>query len=154
MTSLKDLEDRIKNAEAALDAMKTDLEHLKKQEHEPETLFGRWATHPNLGRGIIISDHEDIESEVRFACFDEVNSTGAVMAYAPTIDLTIDPAVLTTVEDYEQAPVGTIIEVRTVFVAYKISKSTWSRTDTELPWLNNELAELGATRVIRWGDGK
>ncbi|XOJ14287.1 hypothetical protein ACMXZS_10700 [Corynebacterium striatum] len=31
-----------------------------------ENLFGRWAEHPTLGRGIIISEHPDQENFVKF----------------------------------------------------------------------------------------
>lgn len=69
MTSIKDLELRIKSAASTLEMLRGELEELRQQEQqepEQESLLGRWATHPKHGRGIIASDKPDTFKEVRF----------------------------------------------------------------------------------------
>ncbi|ALA68441.1 hypothetical protein [Corynebacterium lactis] len=155
MTTINDLEERINGVEAALNEMKADLADLKEQESEPEkpqgSLFGRWATHPVHGRGIIGSRHSDEDSEVLFAYISEHGRTGAIWVYVRTSDLTIDPATLTTVEDYRNAPVGTIVEDHNgdVYVGDSIG---WHTYDGEYD--SKEMVGMGTARVIRWGGGR
>lgn len=160
MTTINDLEERIKAAETAIgelrahiDVLRVGLHYLKNREPEPkpESLFGRWATHPVHGRGIIGSRHSDEDSEVLFAYISEHGRTGAIWVYVRTSDLTIDPATLTTVEDYRNAPVGTIVEDHNgdVYVGDSIG---WHTYDGEYD--SKEMAGMGTVRVIRWGTGK
>ena len=56
MTSIKDLELRIKSAASTLEMLRGELEELRQQqqqEPEQESLLGRWATHKERGRVLI-----------------------------------------------------------------------------------------------------
>ncbi|MFS0416372.1 hypothetical protein ACL1BA_01685 [Corynebacterium striatum] len=66
-----------------------------------ENLFGRWAEHPTLGRGIIISEHPDQENFVKFV-------NGKSWSGVTLDDLTLDPAELTTVGDGERPMTKTL----------------------------------------------
>ena len=167
MTTIADLEFRIrsaqtviKNAEGTLERLNAELTELKKQEKgkqsEPESLFGRWATHPEYGRGIIISDKPDFGGEVKFAYhWNPEDEDPTTCHYVNLGGLALDPVTLTTTEEYQAAPVGTIIEVCETAVARKISKQWWDRSGTQAPWSNVELSdEIGTCRVIRWGNGR
>ena len=170
MTDIKDLEMRIEGAEDALTfvkdqlaGLKTHLQELKEQEEDkqPESLFGRWATHPEYGRGIIASRKPDGDGEVRFAYrtsryTDEVNIRFVLPEHL-TLDfdpatLTLDPATLTTTEDFEDAPEGTIVEAPMYpkDVAVK-TEDGWYRTGG----MHAIAVEYMPTcRVIRWGNGQ
>lgn len=153
MTNIDDLQERISSAEAVLDALKTEFEAFKKQEQqEPESLFGRWAIHPGYGRGIIVSRNPDDDGEVRFAYLNSSYTDGVETRFARPESLTIDPATLNTTEDFEKAPVGTIVESitepRDVYVKagvrwYIAAGSYAVRSVHMIP-----------CRVIRWGNGK
>ena len=84
-----------------------------------ENLFGRWAEHPTLGRGIIISEHPDQENFVKFV--NGESWSGVILD-----DLTLDPVELTTLEDFEDAPEGTVIS-DTGANAYQNSSPTRGR---------------------------
>ena len=116
MTSIKDLETQIEGAEDALAFakgeladLKTRLRELKEQEKdkEPESLFGRWATHKERGRVLIISDRPDCTNTVATIVKGVATES---MFWADIDNLTLDPATLNTTEDFEKAPVGTIVE--------------------------------------------
>ena len=73
-----------------------------------ENLFGRWATHPQLGHGIIISAHPALDNTIWFARETPNNGKTWVCIYPD--DITLDPVELTTAEDYDNAPEGTIVK--------------------------------------------
>lgn len=162
MTDIKDLEMRIEGAEDALAfvkdqlaGLKTHLQELKEKQDkqpEPEPLFGRWATHPTYGRGIIASDKLDGDGEVNFRYRCSGAETGVVVEYASLDDLTLDPTTLTTAEDFEGAPEGTIVEgpMSPKDVAVK-TEDGWYRTGG----MHAMAVEYMPTcRVIRWGNGQ
>ena len=112
MTDIKDLELRIKSAESTLEMLRGELEELRQQEQpEQESLLGRWATHPEYGRGIIASDKPDTFKEVRFTIRNDEFTDGADQLFVRFDDLTLDPATLNTVKDFNDAPEGTIAEM-------------------------------------------
>ncbi|MBD0852693.1 hypothetical protein CU043_02645 [Corynebacterium striatum] len=89
-----------------------------------ENLFGRWATHPALGRGIIISKHSDQENFVKFA-------NGKSWSGVTLDDLILDPAV----NAYQ-----------------KLSTDAWeSRNDY---FTAKEMAVNGPWKILRWGWGE
>ena len=153
MTSIKDLELRIKSAESTLEMLRGELEELRQQEQqEPESLFGRWATHPEHGRGIITSDKPDTFKEVRFTIRNDEFTDGADQSFIRFDDLTLDPATLTTAKDFEDAPEGTIVEAPMYpkDVAVK-TEDGWYRTGG----MHAIAVEYMPTcRVIRWGNGQ
>ena len=150
MTDIKDLELRIKSAESTLEYLKADLQALKQQEQE--SLFGRWATHPEYGRGIIVSVKPDGEGDVRFA-YRTIRYTDHVdTRFVRPEHLDLDPATLTTTEDFDKAPVGTIVEAPMYpkDVAIK-TEDGWYRTGG----MHAIAVEYMPTcRVIRWGNGQ
>lgn len=161
MTTIADLEFRIrsaqtviKNAEGTLERLNAELTELKKQEKdkEPESLFGRWATHPEYGRGIITSIKPDSTGEVRFAYRHSSYTDGAETRFARPESLTIDPATLTTEQDFDRAPGFTIVEdiddLRCV--AVKVGGGWyWGGEANAVP-----PEGMPPCRVIRWGNGR
>ncbi|MFS0080674.1 hypothetical protein ACL1FX_13955, partial [Corynebacterium striatum] len=83
-----------------------------------ENLFGRWAEHPTLGRGIIISEHPDQHTFVKFA-------NGKSWSYVAFDNLTLDPVELATLEDFEDAPEGTIVAEPVMNAYQKIYAHHW-----------------------------
>lgn len=153
MTDIKDLELRIKSAESTLEMLRGELEELRQQQQpEPESLFGRWATHPDYGRGIITSIKPDSNGEVRFAYRNSFYTYGVDALFVRVDDLTIDPATLNTADDFDKAPEGTIVEATTeLHDVYLKCQSYWL--------VAGDIEEANHTtfppcRVIRWGNGK
>lgn len=164
MTTITDLEMRIEGAEDALTfvkdqlaGLKTHLQELKeKQDKQPEPekedLFGRWATHPEHGRGIIVSCKPDGDGDVRFACLNGSYTDGVDTRFVLPESLDPDPATLTTEQDFESAPEGTIVEGTTgLHDVYLKCQSYWL--------VAGDIEEANPTtfppcRVIRWGNGK
>ena len=114
-------------------------------------LFGRWATHPEYGRGIIISDKPDFGGEVKFAYhWNPEDEDPTTCHYVNLEGLSLDPLTLTTPEDFENAPDGTIVEAtmepHDVYV--KAGSCWWVAGDTE----EANPTTLPPCRVIRWGN--
>ncbi|MEO5307959.1 cell division protein ZapB [Corynebacterium sp. c8Ua_99] len=164
MTTINDLELRIGSAEDIivvlkdeLAELKTHLQELKEQQEkdkqpEQESLLGRWATHPKYGRGIITSDKPDTFKEVRFTIRNDEFTDGADQLFVRFDDLTLDPATLTTGQDFEDAPVGTIVEAtKEPHDVYVKAGPLWYIAGGSFSTLSEGMP---ACRVIRWGNGK
>ena len=153
MTDINDLELRIKSAESTLEMLRGELEELRQQEQqEPENLFGRWATHPELGRGFLISDRPDSGGDVRFACRKDGFTDGTGWIYVRLESLTLDPSTLTDAKDFEDAPNGTIVEATTEpHGVYMKLGAAWWRLGSGTGMLPEGMS---ACRVIRWGNGQ
>lgn len=159
MTSIKDLQERINSAEkifnvfkSELDELKAELEALKNQEPEQESLLGRWATHPTYGRGIIVSYKPDSDGDVRFAYLNSSYTDHVDTRFVLPEHLDLDPATLTTAQDFQDAPEGTIVEgpMYPKDVAIK-TEDGWHRTGG----MHAIAVEYMPTcRVIRWGNGQ
>lgn len=153
MTSIKDLELRIKSAESTLEMLRGELEELRQQQQpEQESLFGRWATHPEYGRGIIASRKPDGDGEVRFAYLNSRYTDNVDTRFVRPESLTLDPVTLNTADDFDKAPEGTIVEaaIYPKDVAVK-TEDGWYRAGG----MHAIAVEYMPTcRVIRWGDGK
>jgi hypothetical protein len=153
MTDLKDLELRIKSAESTLEMLRGELEELRQQEQqEPESLFGRWATHPEYGRGIIASSRTDDRNRALFGNIGDPTALVAQWRYVPIGDLTLDPLTLNTADDFEEAPVGTIVEVTEYphDVIVKNEVAWYKAGDKRAIAFEYE----PTCRVIRWGNGQ
>lgn len=151
MTNINDLQERINSAEAVLDVLKADLEDLKKQEQEqePESLFGRWATHPTHGRVLVSSHVPNQRFQVRVY---PATGYGNTYDLVDVRELKFDPGTLTTEQDFQDAPEGTIVEAPMYpkDVAVK-TEDGWYRTGG----MHAIAVEYMPTcRVIRWGEGK
>lgn len=119
---------------------------------KPESLFGRWATHPEYGRGIITSIKPDSTGEVRFAYRHSSYTDGAETRFARPESLTIDPATLITGQDFEDAPDGTIAETLTEpRYVYTKARGVWYATGSKYYIPSHEVREC---RVIKWGNGQ
>lgn len=156
MTSIKDLELRIKSAASTLEMLRGELEELRQQqqqqEPEQESLFGRWATHPEYGRGIVISVKPDEIGEVRFIFRSDRFANGTEWLSVSFESLTLDPATLTTAKDFDEAPEDTIAEAYGYAPdVYKKVMNAWYAAgyDGKIP-----SHEMSACRVIRWGNGQ
>lgn len=119
---------------------------------KPESLFGRWATHPEYGRGIITSIKPDSTGEVRFAYRHSSYTDGAETRFARPESLTIDPLALITGQDFEDAPEGAIAETITEpRYVYTKARGVWYATGSKYYIPSHEVREC---RVIRWGNGQ
>ena len=124
---------------------------LDKLDQAP-SLFGRWATHPEHGRGIIISRKPDSDGKLWFAYRTSRYTDHANTRFVRPESLTIDPATLTAAQDFDKAPVGTIVEAPMYpkDVAVK-TEDGWYRTGG----MHAIAVEYMPTcRVIRWGENK
>ncbi|EGT5788748.1 hypothetical protein A9D03_13360 [Corynebacterium striatum] len=110
-----------------------------------ENLFGRWAEHPTLGRGIIISEHPDQENFVKFV--NGKSWSGVILD-----DLTLDPVELVTLADFEGAPEGTVISDTGVNAYQKLSTDAWESRNDYLT--AKEMAFSGPWKILRWGWGE
>lgn len=110
-----------------------------------ENLFGRWAEHPTLGRGIIISAHPDRENFVKFV--NGESWSGVILD-----DLTLDPVELTTKADFEDAPEGTVISDTGINAYQKLSTDAWESMDDFI--LDKDMADRGPCKILRWGWGE
>ncbi|MFR9681587.1 hypothetical protein ACL1FY_04100 [Corynebacterium striatum] len=121
-----------------------DLDAIRDLLPKP-SLFGRWAEHPTLGRGIIISEHPDQENFVKFV--NGKSWSGVILE-----DLTLDPVELVTVEDFEGAPEGTVISDTGVNAYQKLITDAWESRNDYLS--NKELAVSGPWKILRYGWGE
>lgn len=110
-----------------------------------ENLFGRWAEHPTLGRGIIISEHPDQENFVKFV--NGKSWSGVILD-----DLTLDPAELVTLKDFENAPEGTIISDTGINAYQKLITDAWESRNDYLT--AKEMAVSGPWKILRYGWGE
>ena len=116
-----------------------------------ENLFGRWATHLRLGRGIIYSIDVTESGHVAFAHPRKMNMDGSEVLWVGIGDLIIDPVELVTAEDFKDAPEGTIVIADVSFPRMKqgdnwgsaIIKSSARGMESTGPW-----------KVVRWGWGE
>lgn len=123
-----------------------------------QNLFGRWATHTapgrggtriGLGRGIICSAYPNRNGFVRFAIEKDDNIDGANWEWVDPDDLTIDPAHLTTLEDFRTAPEGTIVAAPTGNAFQKVSPERW---ENHLDLLDDkQMAISGPYKILRYG---
>ena len=128
-----------------------DLDAIRDLLHK-ENLFGRWAEHLTLGRGIITVAYPDPDGEVWIACESENRRDGADWKRVPLDDLTLDPAELVTLKDFEGAPEGTVISDTGVNAYQKLSTGAWKNINDYLS--NQEMAVSGPWKILRYGWGE
>ncbi|TQE43594.1 hypothetical protein EJK80_06185 [Corynebacterium phoceense] len=129
-----------------------DLGAIRELLPKPESLFGRWAEHPEYGRGIIISAHPDQFNAVWLAR-EKVDTSGkAWQAQVYLESLTLDPVELTTVEDFENAPEGTIVAAPQGNAYQKVFAKYWESYNDELD--AKEMAASSPWKILRWGWGE
>ena len=117
-----------------------------------QNLFGRWAEHPDHGRGIITVAYPDPDGKVWIARESENRRDGADWKRVPLEDLTLDPAHLTTMKDFRTAPEGTVISDTGVNAYQKLSTDAWESRNDYLT--AKEMAVSGPWKILRWGWGE
>ena len=147
MSRLSDLDERIAATEEKLKSLKAEREAVR--EREKESLFGRWATHSEHGRGVIISVYPYEDNTVRFCHLDGDFECGSAYAYVYLADLTLDPTTLTTWQDFEGAPEGTLVQ--------ELGSNGQVYVNLEDMWVvagnlgKRESYDMVPCRVLRWG---
>ncbi|MGV3071502.1 hypothetical protein ACEE90_03530 [Corynebacterium phoceense] len=128
-----------------------DMDAIRELLPKP-SLFGRWATHPRLGRGLIISGYLDLTGRILFASAKENGSDDARSDWVPLDSLTLDPVELVTEQDFENAPRGTVVANPTGNAYQKVYADCWESVDDELS--NERMAAKGPWKILRWGWGE
>lgn len=128
-----------------------DLDAIRELLPKPN-LFGRWATHASLGRGIIISVHPDQDDLVRFAYEKENRIGGTDYIWADLEDLTLDPVELVTLKDFETAPEGTVVADSQSNAFQNTEADTWESVNDMLT--DKNMAVSAPWKILRWGWGK
>ena len=121
-----------------------DLDAIRELLPKPN-LFGRWAEHPSLGRGIIICEYPDKDNFVQLA-------NGKSWIGVDLKDLILDPVELTTAEDFENAPEGTIVARNEDYPLVKNGQGDW--WDTYHNTFDEKELAGTSRKVLRWGWGE
>lgn len=138
------------NTVAWIDSKMSGLEELEQQEQEPESLFRRLAEHPYHGRGVIISNALNENRRVRFAHKIKAPGDNIGVSYVDYAHLKTEPTRLEKIQDFNDVPDGTIVEMMTEPKdVYVKEGSVWYGTGDDYATSANA---LGKARVIRWGD--
>ena len=118
-----------------------------------QSLFGRWATHPDYRRGIIINDNATEEGNVIFSYKNRRFTGGSNWEIVSLDDLIVLPAELTTLEDFKGAHIGTIV-AQSGGIAYQkvYPERNWESRSGTLT--NEEMANSGPWTILRWGKGE
>ena len=116
------------------------------------SLFGRWATHPNFGRGIIFSAYPDDAGLVGFSFEKENIFGGAEWTMVSPDTLTLDQVELTTTEDFENAPEGTIVAAPYGNAYQKVYAYHWESLNEDV-LTDKGMAASGPWPILRWGWG-
>lgn len=134
-----------------------DMDAIRELLPRPD-LFGRWATHPEYGRGIIISVCPTVGGRVRFAYKNEDDTSDIDWDFVLPAHLTLDPVEpahpesLETEEDYKNAPVGTIVARNEDYPFVKNGPGGWWDMYSNM---FDEKEMAGTSRkVLRWGWGE
>ena len=129
-----------------------DMDAIRELLPKPESLFGRWATHPRLGRGLIISGYLDRTGRMLFASAKENGNDDAQSDWIPLDSLTLDPVELTSLEEFNNAPLGTVVAKPEGNAYQKVYADYWESYDDELK--TEELSASGPWTILRWGWGE
>lgn len=115
-------------------------------------LFGRWTIHPEYGRGIIISAHPDQFNAVWLVHKKADTSGKARQAQVYLDSLTLCPVELTSLEDFKNAPLGTVVAKPEGNAYQKVYVDYWESYDDEISI--EEMAAKGPWKILRWGWGE
>lgn len=137
--------------EVPISLIKADMDAIRELLPK-QSLFGRWATHSDYGRGIIISARLDPNGEVWFAHEKEGPFSGTDWDCIVPEDLTLDPVELATAEDFENAPKGTVVANPTGNAYQKVFAKYWESYNDELD--AKEMAASSPWKILRWGWGE
>lgn len=116
-----------------------------------ENLFGRWAEHPEYGRGIITSPHPDQFNAVWLAR-ETVDTSGKGWQTQVYLEsLALDPVELTTLADFKEAPEGTVAAEPTGNSFQKVTPEYWESLDDVR--YHMEMKNSGPWKILRYGWG-
>ena len=116
------------------------------------SLFGRWATHPELGRGIVVSSCLTTGEKVDFVYKYGGAASDTAWDIVRLDSLTLDPVDLITLEDFENAPIGTIVAYPQMNAYQKVFDNHWESRNAVFTDKNMETS--GPWKILRWGWGK
>lgn len=120
-------------------------------EHEPNSLFGRWATHRTHGRVLCVSSFVEEYGQVCVLTPKDNYADGLVKHEWEDVDkLTFDPTDLVTEQDFQDAPEGTIVSQPGRLAHEK--RNGWWR-GYSFNYSNGEMAGHDPWQVVRWGNG-
>ena len=128
-----------------------DMDAIRELLPKPD-LFGRWATHPNFGRGIIFSAHPDDAGLVGFSFEKENSFSGAVWTMVSPDTLILDPVELTSLEEFNDAPLGTVVAKPQGNSYQKVYADCWESVDDNLG--NGLMTTSGPWKILLWGWGE
>lgn len=115
-------------------------------------LFGRWATHSEYGRGIIVSEYPDLGNCVWLTRAKDASSIGELGTRVYLDSLTLDPVELTTLEDFQNATLGTVVAESRGDAYQKTDTDSWESHDC---MANNKImATHSPWKILRWGKGE
>lgn len=131
-----------------------DLRDLLPKPDFPEDMLGMWAEHPKHGRVLVCDLKPDGDGEVEIKFRDDDEFTGVSQKWVDPSTLSFPeqrPETLTTLEDYENAPEGTIVEYENNNMPYVKQSYLWGGVHDRMT-----LGELdgNSSRVLRWGWGQ
>lgn len=127
-----------------------DLDAIRELLPKPN-LFGRWATHPNFGRGIICSMYAR-NGYIQFAYESREVKTATVCDWVFLDALTLDPVELATKADFEDAPVGTVVAEPQGNIYQHFYADEWEGLADILG--PEHMATSGPWKILRWGWGE
>lgn len=128
-----------------------DLDAIRELLPKPD-LFGRRATHPRLGRGIILGASPTDQESVEFAVKDGEFTDGSLWNFVLIDDLTLDPIELTSLEEFNNAPLGTVVAEPQGKVFQKVHADQWEGLADVLD--PEHMATSGPWQILRWGWGE
>lgn len=127
-----------------------DMDAIRELLPKPN-LFGRWAEHPRLGHGVIISAYPSRYGRVCFARENE-DRRSPEWSGVNLEDLTLDPVELTTVEDFKNAPEGTVVADSQSNAFQKTDIHDWESVNDMLT--DKQMADSAPWKILRWGWGE
>lgn len=119
-----------------------------------ENLFGRWAEHPEHGRGIICSSKVTTGGYVTVAYSHSPwlsDGKGTEWFQVVLDDLTLDLVELTTMKDFRTAPEGTVAAEPTGNAFQKVSPERWESVNDIRD--DKQMAISGPHKILRYGWG-
>ena len=128
-----------------------DMDAIRELLPKPN-LFGRWAEHPDYGRGIIISEYPDLGDCVWFARAKDSSSIGEWERRVSLDSLTLDPVELVAEEDFENAPMGTVVADSHTNAFQKTDIHDWESVNDMLT--DKQMAASAPWKILRWGWGE
>lgn len=131
-----------------------DLRDLLPKPDYPEDMLGMWAEHPVHGRVLVCSAKPNKYKKVGIVIRDDDELTGVAhtwVVYTTLSFLEQHPETLTTLEDYENAPVGTVVAID--------GNQAWTKTGPDRWCSPGGVARdadiaCGIDKVLRWGWGE